>query len=353
MRQKKTILLINIFCLVLLFLITGCDNSRQAPEPPHAEAALVIELLSSLKNKDYKLAEKKLKRFRGIDVDDIYLENIQIRIRNNLLIAKAQQLLNSGDINGSIKSLNQKISVEGQNSALVGALNQLGMLKNIKLLTDNILNAKKSRDLAIGSGKLSKALASYPAAKTLLNFSNSKLNHARNLLVIEKRLAIEDLKADIDIAWVLGTPYLDTMIASLELEDPKNPEVLAYKKAMQENWTDEKLSELYYNPEKEFIFFRKGLLLTGDTEREDIYSALLYLSPSNYRSLLIKALLLKFAGYQKESSGITSQIAEALSASSSKARQWFRLVPNGLIGINKVNPFVLYPFFIYYDDKLF
>ena len=116
---------------------------------------------------------------------------------------------------------------------------------------------------------------------------------------------------------------------------------------MQKNWTDENVSEIYYAPEKEFIFFRIGLL-KNETERKNIYKTLLYSSPNNFRSLLIKALLLQMAGYSKESYVIMEQIAESISASSSKVRQWLQLVPDNTIEINKINPFVLYPFFIYY-----
>ena len=353
MKQKRIILLTNTFCLILLFLLAGCDYSKQIPDPPHAEAALVIELLSALDNNDYQLAKKKLTRLKAIDSDEIYIESIRVRIENNLLISKAQKLLDSGDIDKAIDTLNQKISVEGESSALVAAFNQLETLKEIKQLTDNVLNAESAKNLAVNSGKLNRAISSYTSAKALSSFSSLKLDHARSLLITEKALAVEDLKAGIDIAWVQNRPYLDTMIASLEVEDPTNPEVLAYKKAMQENWMDEKVSEIQYEPEKEFIFFRKGLLLQNDAARENIYSVLMYLPPNSYRSLLIKALLLKFAGYSKESSAITKQVTEATSASSSKVKQWFQLKPEKLIEINKINPFVLHPFFIYFEGVPF
>ena len=67
----------------------------------------------------------------------------------------------------------------------------------------------------------------------------------------------------------------------------------------------DKISEIYLDPELEVMFFRKGLMLGDSAERRDIYNTLLYLPPNNFRSMLIKALLLKFAGYSKESSTIS------------------------------------------------
>ncbi len=349
MKQKINILLINFFYIVLLFLLSGCDNSKQVPDPPLAETALVTELLFALKNKDYQLAEKKIQRLKAMDSEDLFLENIQTRLKNNKLISQAQKMLDSGNIDKAIESLSQSISVEGENSSLVGALNQLETLKNIKQLTENILKSESSREIAINSGKLNRAINTYPSAKKLANFSGSKLNHARSLLAVEKSVGIEDLRADIDIAWVKGRPYLNTMIASLEVEDSESPEVLAYIKAMQENWMDDKISEIYINPEQEILFFRKGLLLSNNAERRDIYDTLLYLPPNNFRSMLIKAILLKFAGYSKESSAITKQISNYVSAPSSIVKKWFQLTTDSSIGINKINPFVLFPFFIYFD----
>ena len=346
MRQARTMLL--VFFLFLLFLLTGCGNSNQIPDPPHIKTDLVIELLSALKNNNYQLAEKKMKRLEAIDSNNIFFGNIRITIQNNRLISRAQGLLNLGDVDGAIELLNERISVEGQNSSLAGALNQLETLKDIKQVTDDILEAESSKEIAISSGKLNRIISSYPSAKVLSDFSNSRLNNARSLLIVERALAVEDLRADIDISWVKGRSYLDTMIASLEAEDPKNPEVLAYKQAMQENWMSENVLETYCDPEKETLFFRKGLLLKKNVTRENIYNVLLSSPPNNYRSLLIKAMLLKFAGYSKESSAFTKQVSEAVAASSSRERSWYQLVPDNLIEINKINPFVLYPFFIYH-----
>jgi hypothetical protein len=170
--------------------------------------------------------------------------------------------------------------------------------------------------------------------------------------VIEKAIAIEDLKADIDTSWVKGKPYIDTMVASLEVEDPNNSEVLDYKTAMQKNWGDEGISEVYYDSDKELILFRKGLLL-NDTKRNDIYNVLLSLPPNNFKSLLIRVMLLKIAGYSKESAAMARQITKALSISSSTSKQWYKLVPDSLIRFKNINPFVLYPFFIYYGGDSF
>ena len=335
-------------CLVLLFLLVGCDSSKQAPDPPHAEAALVVELFSALKDQDYQLAEKKIRRLKIIHPNEIFLENIQNRLQNNQQILKAQKLLDADDVDGAIESLSKTIYTKGQDTSLVDALNQVEALKNIKQLIDNVLTAKSSREIAVSSGKLNRVINSYPSAKALSDFSNSKLNYARSLLIIEKALAIEDLKADIDIAWIDGASYLDTMVASLEVEDPDNVEVLAYKKAMHKNWLDRDIiTKIYSDPSSEFALFRKGLLLEDDTQKKDVYNTLLYLFPNNFKSLLIKAMLLKYAGYLKESSSIARQIAEALSIPSFQTKQWFRMIPANLIDFNRINPFVLYPFFIY------
>ena len=352
MKQKKNIFFGRTFCFILLFLLVGCDNSKTAPDPPHAKAALVIELFSALKDKDYSLAGKKLQRLKIIDPDKVFLESIKNRLQNNQLIYKAQQLLDSGKIDEAIESLNKDISEQGENVALISALNQLKTLKNIKQLTTKALSTKTSREIAINSAKLNKAIASYPSAKDLTVFSKGRLNYARNLLAIEKALALEDLRADIDTGWVKGVSYLSTMVASLEVESPNNPDVLNYKEAMQKNWMDKDVSEVYYSPNKEFIFFRKGLLLNDTAKRDKIHKVLLSLPPNNFRSLLMKAVVLKFAGHKKEASAIIKQVADSLGISASKAKQWTLLRPDSLIGLKKINPFVLYPFFIYYEGYL-
>ena len=215
MKQIKYILLVSV--LAILALVMGCNKTKEAPEPPHVETALVVELLNALKAKDYSLAEKKLIRIESDETTDVYLEDILIRIKNNLLVSKAQKLLNDGKIDEAVECLQQKVSVEGENSSLVGALNDLIKLKDIDLLIDKIRKSKNSRDLALNTAKLKKIINTYPPAEILTEYSNKKLNHARTMLVREKELAVEDLKATIDTAWVEGRNYIDSMIADLDM----------------------------------------------------------------------------------------------------------------------------------------
>ena len=60
-------------------------------------------------------------------------------------------------------------------------------------------------------------------------------------------------------------------------------------------------------------------------------------------------MLAGFTGYAKESSELAQQIIDALSLPSRISEKWQHLTIDRLIGFKKLNPFVLYPFFIYYE----
>jgi hypothetical protein len=66
---------------------------------------------------------------------------------------------------------------------------------------------------------------------------------------------------------------------------------------------------------------------------------------------LIRIILLRIAGYSREASELETQIIDSLSIPSDISSKWQHLKISKLIEFKNLNPFVLYPFFIYYENS--
>ncbi|MCP4180091.1 MAG: hypothetical protein GY756_20195 [bacterium] len=341
------------FCasiLICSLLITGCSKQKKIPAPPHIQAQLINELFSALRSNNYELALKKIDRLSAQDPDAPYYGAIQNTTENNMAIYQVQEILDKGNIEQSIDSVNKLMNKKGQTTALIDTVSELNTLLKIKKLTEKISQEEDARALAVSTGKLNREIASYSSAGDLKPFAERQLTRSKNIRGTEKQIGIEDLKADIDVAWVEGHKNLDTLIAILEVSSPNSPLAKAYKESMQVNWKSTNANQIYFTPAKEFIYFREAL--ADNSIRNELFKKIIKFQPNNFKSLLIKSIILNYQGNKKAAAALTKNLKTQLTISDELSKKWFIFKPNRKSNLNELNPFVSYPFFIYTNDFL-
>jgi len=349
-KSYRLIIYLSISASILIssLLINGCSRQKEVPDPPHIQAQLINELFSALRSENYELALKKIERLVALDQNATYYGGVQNTVENNMAITRVQSTLDKGNINQAIDSVNKLMQEKGQTNALLDTLSELNTLLKIKKLTEKISKEEDARALAVSTGKLNREISNYSSANYLKPFADRQLLRSKNIRGEEKQIGIEDLKADIDVAWVEGNKNLDTLIAMLEISSPDSQLAKAYKESLQPNWRDINPSKGYINPIKEFIYFREAFI--NSSIRNELFTKLMKIQPANFKSLLIKSIILNYQGNKKASEELTKNLTTQLYISDELSKKWFIFTPNGSNKLNELNPFVSYPFFIYSND---
>ena len=320
--------------LISISLLTACSKNNKVPDPPRLKTQIVVEFFTSLKQKDYQLAEQKIDRLKDLYPNNTNLMDISTRIQNNLYISQVQNYLDNGEIDKGYQYLNDIFVKLGYNKLLSNVKQELETLETIGILTDQLIKTESSKETAMATAKLNREIINYTPSTPLSDYTLLSMGRAKQLLEVEKDMAIEDLKAFIDIEWVSNSTIVDTLMASLEVANPDDPEVIAYRKSLSPNWKSEDTGIATVSPQMEFILFRKALSSTDKLEREDIFKKLLYLPPNNFKSYLIRALILESMGLDAQSKVISSKLKSNLSLSGETVNQWYQAIPSKMNFMN-------------------
>ena len=347
-RKKKYFSLLIL--LTFIGFISSCSKS-DTPEPPHIKTQLVSELFAALRQENWEVALEKINRIREISSDETALLSIEVTVKNNLMIQKAQEKLDKGDIDGAIKIINDFTEKSGQSVDCRDAMRELNTLKEILILADAVATEDDSVDLAYSTAKLKKTISSYPDAKDLQPFTDRSALRIHELKKKERLAGLEDLRADIDTEWFKSREIVDTLIAIFEATNPDDDLPLAYRKGLSRDWNNLNFTKNYLSSNLEYIFFRMILLSGQEQQRKDLMTKLVALEPNNYRSMLMKAFMLNLLGKVDDSMAILSIVKTDLSVSASQYGTWFILSPVNT-DIYRINPFVLCPFFVYISNDL-
>jgi hypothetical protein len=345
---KKTLSL--MFLTSLLVILSGCGSGDNVPNPPEAESTLVVELFKALKDNDYTLATQKIKKLRMLDEDDYSLASIEYQIELDSGFYGAQELVDAGKVKEAKKLIKDTMSTYGRKEQLANAEVKVKKLEELQRIIDKIRKAKISSNIAIATGELNRYIATNKFAKPLIPFAEYSLDRARRLMTTEDKMAVRDLKADIDIAGVTDDSGLGTMMAELSIEDGQDALVSSYERSMAKNWKTANDDSYIIKLTDEMLYFRRALASNIRT-REKIFSKLLVLPPGSFTSMLMRAFILEKMGYPAEADALGEIIIKALQLEKYKTIGWLKVRPDDLTGFNSINPFVLYPFFVYFEQK--
>jgi len=308
-----------VFGCLSIFILNSCSKENKAPQPPHLKAQLVYELFSALRQKNYEIALDRIDRLREIDPNDVPLQSLQSNVQNNFVMQKAQELLDKGDVDGAINSINDFATVNGQTNELRDALAELNVLKDIKTLINNAAKDTNNINLTTHSPK---------------NLSRDDL------------IGLEDLKADIDISWIKDNKDVDTLIAILETENPLDSLVSYYKESMSGEWQNLDIVSYYLNTNAEFLVFRILADSSFELKNKQLIKKIASYEANNYRDMLAKAIILNFMNDADKSNTILETMKEQLDLSDEIYKSWFAFTPKNN-SLDNLNPLATIPFFIY------
>ncbi len=222
-----------IFCYsaVLIFSCSisgGCSKKTDVPEPPTSHSELVLNLFSALNKKDHNSALGKVERLRKLDSGNIFLANLELKEKNNAMIAEIQNLLNNGKIEEAINLTNDTIMKRGKNEDFVSIQNELQVIKQLNDTIIALNDPSSSTRLARNAAKLKAIASRYKPAEIFLPYANEKLALAKKLFSSEKTKAVEDLALEITGLMSKKDPKAANVIAVLAIENPEHPVIMCY-----------------------------------------------------------------------------------------------------------------------------
>ncbi len=324
-KKSKFALIVFLFYLFInTSALTSCSKPGSAPQPPHLKAQLVSELFTALRQQNYEMALTRIYRLRELSPDDVALQTMQINVQNNLVMQRVQTELDKGNIDAGIKIIDDFSLKNGQTADLRDAVRELNVLKDIKVCFDNIASE-------------------YGSTSKFLTISQNSTD-SLGAITQEKALGLEDLKADIDTSWVMENENLDTLLAILEVANPKDSLVLAYRKSMSKDWSNFNINANYLDINTEFLVFR--ILANTSFEDKNLLKKIASFAPNNYRDMLAKSIMLNFVGDLEKSNSMLSSMKNELDVQDNIYKSWFVLTPR-TSSISDLNPLITKPFFIY------
>lgn len=326
--------------------VTACSKSNNIPPPPKAETDLIYSLFNSLKNDKYQIAVQKVKRLRLLSPSDYYLANIEYKIEIDSEFAEVQNSLDDGKINKAKEIIDNAVQKYGARPQLLNARKKLNSLVKANKLTEKIVNAKTSSEIAIPTGELNRLIQTNKFIKPLKTFTDYSLDRARILMSREEIMAVNDLKADIDVIRITDSSILSTAIAQLSIEKAKDRAVQNYEKLMSSNWKDLNTDNSIIKSDNDILLFRQALNSKADV-RNNIYKRLLNIPPDSFSSMLIRAFILIKTGYSEEGNALSSVIRNSFQLDKNETAGWYKTKPDKFTDFYSINPFVLYPFFVY------
>lgn len=306
-------------------------------------------MFSALSTNNYTLARQKIERLISIEPNAAYLGTLSSTINDNSAIAQAQVEINNGNIKAALTSINNIMQKNGQSIPLINASKELETLQQIEVYINSISKAQDSRDIAISAAKLNKEIINNNITQASLSqFTEKSILVAKKIRQGEINLGIEDLAADIDIAFATGNKNIETLTAILDVASPDNQFVKSYKASLSNNWEKLPYQSLNYNNSNEFIYLRQALSTNNNQLKNEMLKKLLAYTPNNFTSLLIKATSLRFLNKIDESNTALQELSTQLTPSKSQEDSWNTFLPENQKKLLNISPLALYPFYVYF-----
>lgn len=162
---------------ILLFVFSGCSEHR---EPPLERMALVSRFFRSVRTGDFEAAANQGRKLYEMDRNNSFLLHLVTIHESNVFLRRAQKALNSGDVEGALKALEEGRRRYPENRTLVMYHSRITQLRNAKKLIKAMEKAKSSAAMS----------ASLTAAVTGLG-ANTSPELAEYFKEYEKRIAVE------------------------------------------------------------------------------------------------------------------------------------------------------------------
>lgn len=210
-----------------LVFLAGCGRKKPS-DPPKSRSELVLEILELLKNKEHELAMKKVGRLREIDPTNVFLANLEIAERNNMIIVQAQEEVNKGDLVRALEKINEGIKKFGRHNDLLVAQQKLAVTARIDEILAVFKQPENSTQLKEAAIQLKEIGSKYQPVAPFVPIADAKIKQAEEMDKWETRRAIESLCSYIDMMIDANDPDTKLLFAVLEVADPYNTTLLNY-----------------------------------------------------------------------------------------------------------------------------
>lgn len=214
---------------VLVFMLSAGCGKKQSSSPPRACSQLVLELYSALEKKDHNTAIAKLKRLRELDTGNIFLANLEIIERNNLITNDVEKSLDEGNLKGAMEQIKKALASFGKHDDLNAVSMDLDTVqqisKNLDILSSEDTDAVT---LARTAGTLKSIARNYKPAEIFIPIADNKLALSKIMNRWEKQRAIEDLLSDYFFAKAEKNRISDAILINIYMENPEHPEIKKY-----------------------------------------------------------------------------------------------------------------------------
>ncbi len=177
-----------LVALAAAAVLSGC--SKPHPPPPRERNELVMRFFKSIRNGDCEAAASQGEKIFRIDSNNIFVGRLVAIQQSNAFVQEAQRKLNSGDVEGAIKTIKRGTGTYPDNQRLRLIAVRLAQLRNAKKLLQAMEDAGNSTAM----------MASLTAAKTGLSDNISHrlkvyfANYASRIETMKKREKVEDRK---------------------------------------------------------------------------------------------------------------------------------------------------------------
>lgn len=227
---SKNILLLFAACFVLMSG-ASCGKAK-LPEPPKAKPQLLLEIYDSLKAGDHNAALNKIQRMKAIEKTSIFLAELELLERSNLIMSEAKKLVADGKYDEALKFLNESATTLGSADDLKLAISDINKIANLEKLLASVKSPKDSTDLAQNCRNLIVVAGSIPQASRFSAYAAERLAEVPLIAAGEQDRALFNLCAETENyyrnSWGEGA-----LVASiLAIESPNHPQIEYMKRRM-------------------------------------------------------------------------------------------------------------------------
>jgi hypothetical protein len=215
------------FLLAVLCFFSACGK-KTPPPPPKSRSELVLEIFELLKNKDHEVVMKKISRLRELDPTNVFLANLEIVERNNMIICQAQKEINKGDLANALEKINEGIKKYGRHKDLMVAQQKLTVAARIEEILEIFKAPNNSSQLKDAAIQLKEIGNKYKPAVPFVPIAIKNIKLAEEKSKWETKRGIESFCSYIDTMIDQEDPDTKLLFAILEVVDPYNTTLLNY-----------------------------------------------------------------------------------------------------------------------------
>lgn len=188
----------------------------------------MLEILELLKKKDHEVAMTKISRLREIDPTNVFLANLEIAERNNMIICLAQEEINKGNLPKALEKVSDGIKKFGRHNDLLVAQQKLAVAARIQEILEIFKAPRDSKQLKESALQLKEIGMKYKPAAPFVSIAVNKIKHAEEMDKWETKRAVESFCSYIDMMIDENDPDTRLLFAILEIVDPYNTTLLNY-----------------------------------------------------------------------------------------------------------------------------